>query len=220
MRRFPAGDQLDEVAGRGELTPALVDRLAEVIADFHAAARDNARSRRRAMRCGRWSRAMQATSRALCRRSSPSPRWLHSTQPRPRSWIGSPRCWRSAVPQARCAAAMATCTCATSCSSTASPSSSTASSSARSSPRSTCSTTWPSWSWISSTAGSGPRRAGCSRPMATGRRTIVGWHCCRFSSRSVRPSGPRSRASPETASRPGRPISPLRAQPCHRRPHA
>jgi uncharacterized protein len=38
MRRFPAGDQLDEVAGRGELTPALVDRLAEVIADFHAAA--------------------------------------------------------------------------------------------------------------------------------------------------------------------------------------
>ena len=38
MRRFPAGDQLDEVAGRGELTPAIVDRLAEVIADFHAAA--------------------------------------------------------------------------------------------------------------------------------------------------------------------------------------
>jgi aminoglycoside phosphotransferase family enzyme/predicted kinase len=38
MRRFPAGDQLDEVASRGELAPGIVDRLAEVIADFHAAA--------------------------------------------------------------------------------------------------------------------------------------------------------------------------------------
>jgi aminoglycoside phosphotransferase family enzyme/predicted kinase len=38
MRRFPAGDQLDEVAGRGDLMPVIVDRLAEVIADFHAAA--------------------------------------------------------------------------------------------------------------------------------------------------------------------------------------
>ena len=38
MRRFPAEAQLDRVAARGELTDAIVDRLARVVADFHAAA--------------------------------------------------------------------------------------------------------------------------------------------------------------------------------------
>ena len=38
MRRFPAEAQLDRVAARGELTGAVVDRLARVVADFHAAA--------------------------------------------------------------------------------------------------------------------------------------------------------------------------------------
>ena len=38
MRRFPAEAQLDKVAARGELTGAVIDRLARVVADFHAAA--------------------------------------------------------------------------------------------------------------------------------------------------------------------------------------
>jgi hypothetical protein len=38
MRRFPAEAQLDRVAARGELTRAVVNRLARVVADFHAAA--------------------------------------------------------------------------------------------------------------------------------------------------------------------------------------
>ena len=38
MRRFPAEDQLDRVAARGGLTPALVERLAREIAAFHDAA--------------------------------------------------------------------------------------------------------------------------------------------------------------------------------------
>ncbi len=35
MRRFPADAQLDQVAGRGELAPAIVDRLAAAVAEFH-----------------------------------------------------------------------------------------------------------------------------------------------------------------------------------------
>jgi len=38
MRRFPAEDQLDRVAARGGLTPALVEGLARAIAAFHDAA--------------------------------------------------------------------------------------------------------------------------------------------------------------------------------------
>jgi aminoglycoside phosphotransferase family enzyme len=38
MRRFPAEAQLNRVAARGELTGPVVDRLAQVVADFHAAA--------------------------------------------------------------------------------------------------------------------------------------------------------------------------------------
>src|SRR5689334_16720968 len=38
MRRFPAEDQLDRVAERSDLTPALVEELAREIAAFHDAA--------------------------------------------------------------------------------------------------------------------------------------------------------------------------------------
>ena len=38
MTRFPAAAELDRIAGAGPLAPELVDRLAEVVADLHAAA--------------------------------------------------------------------------------------------------------------------------------------------------------------------------------------